>query len=235
MTWNRPTLSPRSCVERGSIEAAAWWEENFGFTNQSIWPELGLSEPIWAPIYDSTVQFQDGETAQHSLVGAVGPRIEVEVVVKLAALAPVAIEWAALGYEIVQCHFPDWEFNCADAVADFGLHRGLLVGEPSSDVDQEWIGRQSWCDGTIGMFGTSYPGFTQLLPAPQRSEYVKAIVPVAAQSDNSGRPRLRDGASYRRPRGHGRHRAASFLRDERSRHRFLCDGRCWFTLWSRGP
>ena len=51
---------------------------------------------------------------------------------------------------------------------------------------QEWIGRQSWCDGTIGMFGTSYPGFTQLLPAPQRSEYVKAIVPVAAQSDNYG-------------------------------------------------
>ena len=122
----------RAWIDRGSRMVG----RKLGFTNQSIWPELGLSEPIWAPIYDSTVQFQDGETAQHSLVGAVGPRIEVEVVVKLAALAPVAIEWAALGYEIVQCHFPDWEFNCADAVADFGLHRGLLVGEPSSDVDQ---------------------------------------------------------------------------------------------------
>ena len=51
---------------------------------------------------------------------------------------------------------------------------------------QEWIGRQPWCDGNIGMFGTSYPGFTQLLPAPYRSRYVKALVPVAAQSDNYG-------------------------------------------------
>jgi len=51
---------------------------------------------------------------------------------------------------------------------------------------QEWIGRQAWCDGKIGMFGTSYPGFTQLLPAPYRSQYVKAVMPVAAQSDNYG-------------------------------------------------
>jgi len=51
---------------------------------------------------------------------------------------------------------------------------------------QQWIGRQPWSDGKIGMFGTSYPGFTQLLPAPYRSQYVKAIMPVAAQSDNYG-------------------------------------------------
>ena len=51
---------------------------------------------------------------------------------------------------------------------------------------QTWIGEQPWCNGKIGMFGTSYPGFTQLLPAPYRSPYVKALVPVAAQSDNFG-------------------------------------------------
>ena len=51
---------------------------------------------------------------------------------------------------------------------------------------QQWIGQQPWSDGKIGMFGTSYPGFTQLLPAPYRSPYVKAIMPVAAQSDNYG-------------------------------------------------
>ena len=34
---------------------------------------------------------------------------------------------------------------------------------------QQWIGSQDWCDGNIGMYGTSYPGFTQLLPAPYRS------------------------------------------------------------------
>ncbi len=51
---------------------------------------------------------------------------------------------------------------------------------------QSWIGEQPWCSGRIGMFGTSYPGFTQLLPAPYRSPHVKALVPVAAQSDNFG-------------------------------------------------
>ena len=51
---------------------------------------------------------------------------------------------------------------------------------------QQWIGHQEWCDGNIGMYGTSYPGFTQLLPAPYRSPYVKSLLPVAAQSDNFG-------------------------------------------------
>jgi len=49
---------------------------------------------------------------------------------------------------------------------------------------QQWIGQQTWCDGKVGMFGRSYPGFTQLLPAPYRSPYVKAIMPEAAQSSN---------------------------------------------------
>ncbi len=51
---------------------------------------------------------------------------------------------------------------------------------------QKWVAAQAWCSGNIGMFGTSYPGFTQLLPAPMRHPAVKALVPVAAQSDNYG-------------------------------------------------
>ena len=51
---------------------------------------------------------------------------------------------------------------------------------------QQWVGEQEWSNGKIGMYGTSYPGFTQLLPARFRSPYVKAIVPIAAQSDNFG-------------------------------------------------
>ena len=34
---------------------------------------------------------------------------------------------------------------------------------------QQWIGQQPWCDGTIGTFGVSYPGFT---PAPGRRRCV---------------------------------------------------------------
>lgn len=51
---------------------------------------------------------------------------------------------------------------------------------------QQWIGRQPWSNGRIGMFGCSYPGFTQLLSAPYRSRYLKAILPECAQSDNFG-------------------------------------------------
>ncbi|HEY4131396.1 MAG TPA: CocE/NonD family hydrolase, partial [Gemmatimonadaceae bacterium] len=51
---------------------------------------------------------------------------------------------------------------------------------------QEWVGHQPWCNGNIGMFGTSYPAYTQVAPAPYRSKYVKALVPVSAQSDNFG-------------------------------------------------
>lgn len=59
----------------------------------------------------------------------------------------------------------------------------MTEGRDGYDL-QEWIGQQPWCDGNIGMFGHSYPGFTQLLPAPYRSRYVKAINPSGAQSDN---------------------------------------------------
>lgn len=49
---------------------------------------------------------------------------------------------------------------------------------------QQWIGKQPWCDGNIGMFGRSYPAYTQVVSAPYRSPFVKAIMPEAAQSSN---------------------------------------------------
>lgn len=54
---------------------------------------------------------------------------------------------------------------------------------------QNWVARQPWCDGNIGMFGRSYLGFTQLLPAPFRCPQVKALVPQANQEDNYGHMR----------------------------------------------
>jgi len=51
---------------------------------------------------------------------------------------------------------------------------------------QQWVGTQPWCNGSIGTFGISYVGFTQVQPAPLRSPYVKALVPAANQEDNFG-------------------------------------------------
>ncbi len=54
----------------------------------------------------------------------------------------------------------------------------------------EWVGQQSWCDGNVGTFGLSYPGFTQTLPASLRSKYLKAVAPIASQQDNYGHHRV---------------------------------------------
>ena len=58
---------------------------------------------------------------------------------------------------------------------------------------QQWVGHQPWCNGNIGMFGTSYPAYTQVAPAQYRSPYVKALMPVSAQSDNYGSVWASDG------------------------------------------
>jgi putative CocE/NonD family hydrolase len=61
------------------------------------------------------------------------------------------------------------------------------VHEPEDGFDTlEWIGQQPWCNGNIGTFGISYVGFTQILPAPLGSRYLKAVMPIANQEDNFG-------------------------------------------------
>jgi putative CocE/NonD family hydrolase len=54
----------------------------------------------------------------------------------------------------------------------------------------EWIVRQPWCDGNVGMVGRSYVGFTQWAAAATRPAGLKAIVPIGAQPDlfDSGFP-----------------------------------------------
>ena len=42
---------------------------------------------------------------------------------------------------------------------------------------QEWIGRQSWSSGRVGMAGASYGGIVQWQSAPLRSEFLTCMVP----------------------------------------------------------
>ena len=61
------------------------------------------------------------------------------------------------------------------------------VNEPRDGHDAlEWIGRQPWCTGKIGMFGRSYNGFTQLMAASGGSRYLRCTVPVGCQQTNFG-------------------------------------------------
>ncbi|NJN17515.1 MAG: hypothetical protein HC822_15210 [Oscillochloris sp.] len=109
-----------------------------GFTNAAIWEQYGVGGPLWAHIYDTTVIHAGGEDVTYTPSGLTAPQIEPELVLGLAAApSPTALNatalldcvaWVALGFEIVDCHFADWRFTLADAVADFGLHAALIVG-----------------------------------------------------------------------------------------------------------
>ena len=46
-----------------------------------------------------------------------------------------------------------------------------------------WIGAQSWCDGSVGTVGTSYPGGTQHALAMANPPFLKTAIPVDAMSD----------------------------------------------------
>ena len=41
-----------------------------------------------------------------------------------------AIEWIALGFEVIDCPFSDWKFQPVDFVAAYGFHAALVVGTP---------------------------------------------------------------------------------------------------------
>jgi len=111
-----------------------------GFTNRNIWAQYGATAPIWAHVYDRTVQFAESGRATVSLKGSTQPRLEPEIAFRLKAPLPPsindharmldAIEWYAPSFEIVDCHFANWKFGPADSAADFSFHWRLIVGTP---------------------------------------------------------------------------------------------------------
>lgn len=52
----------------------------------------------------------------------------------------------------------------------------------------DWIYKQKWCDGRVGMFGSSYNGFTQWATAKKLHPALKTIVPSVANRPGLGLP-----------------------------------------------
>ena len=111
-----------------------------GFTNKATWDEFDLATPIWAYVYDGTLCLTDTCDIDVKVTDLVAPRIEPEVVLKVNDRVSDAsgdtnslidaVEWIAIGFEIVDCHFSEWQFTAAEIVADFGAHSRLVVGDP---------------------------------------------------------------------------------------------------------
>ncbi|MEP6782614.1 MAG: fumarylacetoacetate hydrolase family protein [Acidobacteriota bacterium] len=110
-----------------------------GFANKAMWRALKLDTLVWAHIYDDTVSYAESDHATVSISKMYAPKIEPEIVFKLKSELPAdtdaagvleAVEWIALGFEIIDCAYPDWKFTPVDFVASYGLHAGLVVGTP---------------------------------------------------------------------------------------------------------
>jgi 2-oxo-3-hexenedioate decarboxylase len=108
-----------------------------GFINRTIWPEYNVYAPNWGTMYDRTVRNLADLGGAFALGSLAEPRIEPEIVFGLSrAPAPdmddaallAAVEWIALGYELVQSPFPSWKFSPADTTAANALHGALLIG-----------------------------------------------------------------------------------------------------------
>jgi 2-oxo-3-hexenedioate decarboxylase len=94
-----------------------------GFTNRTSWPDYA---PMWGYVYDRTVHDLADMDGTFPLGRLTEPRIEPEIVFRLAT-APTpgmderallgCVEAVAHGFEVVQSIFPGWGFTAPDAVA----------------------------------------------------------------------------------------------------------------------
>ena len=132
-------------------EAAGWRRlgRKIGFTNRRVMAEYGMSAPIFGYLYDRTVSHAEDDCVALSLDGVVQPKIEPEIVFKLRRSPPAthdpialleSVEWLALGFELVQCHYPGWVASAPDAIADSGFHARYAVGRPAPVEDSEIAG-----------------------------------------------------------------------------------------------
>jgi 2-keto-4-pentenoate hydratase len=110
-----------------------------GYANKAMWRVLKLETLVWAHMYDDTVQQSDSNPATLTLAHRRSLKIEPEIVFGLeepiiaegldATAALESTEWLAMGFEIIDCPFPEWKFQPSDFVASFGLHAALVIGE----------------------------------------------------------------------------------------------------------
>ena len=110
-----------------------------GYANKAMWRVLKLETLVWAHMYEDTVHFSDGNSGDISIARPRSLKVEPEIVFGLkqslkgeasdAHAALEASDWLALGFEIIDCPFPDWKFQPSDFVACYGLHAALVVGE----------------------------------------------------------------------------------------------------------
>lgn len=119
-----------------------------GYANKAMWRVLGLETLVWGHMYDDTVRHAERNAALLPVGRMTAPKIEPEVVFKLRAPlgagphtpaeALAAVEWLALGFEVVDNVYGEAKFQPADFIASYAFHAALVIGEPRR-IDTEAI------------------------------------------------------------------------------------------------
>ena len=110
-----------------------------GYANKAMWRALKLETLLWAHMYNDTVQYSDSTSAALTFPHPRSLKIEPEIVFGLkqsiategldATAAIESTEWLAIGFEIIDCPYLEWQFQPSDFLACFGLHAALVIGE----------------------------------------------------------------------------------------------------------
>lgn len=148
-----------------------------GISNRAAWDKMGLTDVVWGYLYSDTVFSAEDNSFELSLENLSQPKLEPEIVFGLSAALPgntrdpkeliKAVEWMALGFEVVQCPYPDWVFKPADLVATFGFHGALIIGE-KLEVSPDMAHAFASCRATLKRDGETVAegGGTQVVDSP---------------------------------------------------------------------
>lgn len=127
-------------IDRGA-QPLGW---KIGYTNRAVQQRYGVLHPIWGRMYDTTVaEVPPGATATCPLAHLAEPRIEPEIVVRIArppepGMSPAdmlaCIDRVGHGFEIVTSIFRDWKGTATDSVAVGALH-GRYFHHPLRPLD----------------------------------------------------------------------------------------------------
>src|ERR1700758_195095 len=92
-----------------------------GYANKAMWRILKLETLVWGHMYDNTVHQEDGNSGKLAIPHPRSLKVEPEIVFGLkqpltsdtadAQAALASVDWLALGFEIIDCPFPEWRFQ----------------------------------------------------------------------------------------------------------------------------
>lgn len=134
-----------------------------------------------------TLKTRDGATVSGMLVRRTGATTPLPAVLQFTIYARPERDLASLkeiadrGY-VAMIAYSRGKYLSADPIAPYEHD-----GKDCWDVI-DWISRQSWSNGAVGMFGGSYNGFTQWAAAKSLHPALKTIVPYVANRPGMGLP-----------------------------------------------